>query len=108
MGGGIFEDDFRVYSLNDLIKDFDDPECLDEEGQFDKTKSLKWPKERTPSTANVRQDQSVIRSGAQGANLPTYMASVHPWKYFNLFFLRSEDLPNTMLALVTDTCNITC
>ena len=80
MGGEIYKDDLRIFSLNDLIKGFDDPRCLDEEGQFDKTKSPKWPKERKPSTANVRQGQTIIRSGAEAANLPTYMASADLWK----------------------------
>ena len=51
MGGEVHKDDIRISSLNDLIKCFDDPRCLDEEGQFDQSKSPKWPKERKPSTA---------------------------------------------------------
>ena len=100
IGGEVYKDDLRVYSLNDLIKGFDNPDCLDADGLFNKTKSPKWPKERKPSTADVRRGQSIIRSGAAAANVPTYMASADLWKYFNQFFLRAENLPNTMLALV--------
>ena len=81
MGGGVYDDDLRVYSLNDPIKGFDDPNCLDDDGLFNRTKSPKWPKERKPSTAEVRRGQSIIRSGAAAAKVSTYMASADLWKF---------------------------
>ena len=77
VGGEVYKDDLRICSLNDLTKGFDDTRYPDEKGQFDKSESSKWPKERKPSIAHVRQGQCIIRSGASAANLPTYMASAN-------------------------------